>query len=208
MRFASVTGMDLSNRLNWVCSLVFICTSIQAYASDSENTQIQAPSFCRGTQIEAAPDRPLIFANGEGLPEGSGMAAEGGRLFEQRCQRCHGEQGIGATSVELVGEHKSLKQAFPVKAVGSYWPAAPTLFGFIQQAMPPQNNEMDEPRLSNDESYALVAYLLVLNNLWSEGSLLDASALAMIEMPNRNGFDESALAEQANSHQLASLCAQ
>lgn len=208
MLFASVTRMDLSTKLNLLCSFIFTCATLQTYAVESENTKMQTSSFCRGTQIKAPLESALIFANGEGLPEGSGMAVAGGRLFKQRCQRCHGEQGIGATSVELVGEHQSLKQTFPVKAIGSYWQAAPTLFGFIQQAMPPQNSEMDEPRLSHDESYAIVAYLLVLNGLWSEDSLLDASSLALIKMPNRNGFDESALSEQASSHQLASVCAQ
>jgi hypothetical protein len=74
--------------------------------------------------------------------------------------------------------------------------------------MPPQNEQMDAPRLGNDESYAVVAYILSLNGLWADGEALDASQLASIEMPNREGFNDSALAQQANSHQINSACAE
>ena len=161
---------------------------------------------CRGIDIEQAIVDGLVFADGRGLPPGSGASTEGEVIFKQRCQSCHGQRGMGATAVELVGEHKSLTESYPVKAVGSYWFAAPTLLSYIQQAMPPQNEELDEPRLANDESYAVVAYILSLNGLWPDGASLDAAKLASIDMPNRSGFNDSALAREAKSHQIDSAC--
>lgn len=177
-------------------------------ASDINNNDTGAASRtpCLGTNIKQSIEDNLVFADGKGLPPGSGTSTEGSIIFEQRCQSCHGQQGMGATAVELVGEKASLVQPYPVKAVGSYWFAAPTLLSYIQQAMPPQNKQMDAPRLGNDESYAVVAYILSLNGLWSDRGALDASYLAAIEMPNREGFNDSAQAQQANSYEIVSTC--
>ena len=42
--------------------------------------------------------------------------------------------------------------------------------------------------LSNDETYAIVAYLLNINDLLPGDAVLDAKSLAAIRMPNREGF--------------------
>ncbi len=77
-----------------------------------------------------------------------------------------------------------LDSATPDKVIGSYWPYATTLFDFIQRAMP-----LSAPKsLSHDEVYAVTAYLLFLNGLVEADATLDASSLAAIEMPNRDGF--------------------
>ena len=208
MRFVNSRRLQLASKLGLMIITAVLYIPLVTHAADSRDQSTHSGTPCLGRAIVAPFNTELVFANGEGLPVGSGIADEGAHIFEQRCQNCHGEQGIGATSVELVGKHETLTQDFPVKAIGSYWPAAPTLFSFIQQAMPPQNTAMDEPRLSNDESYAVVAYLLYLNGLWPEEVQLDAKSLGQIKMPNLNGFDEGELAQQASSHQLASVCEQ
>jgi cytochrome c len=71
-----------------------------------------------------------------------------------------------------------------VRTVGSYWPYAPTLFDYIRRAMP-QNAPQS---LSNDEVYAVSAYVLHLNGLLPAGATLDASTLPAILMPNRRRF--------------------
>lgn len=71
-----------------------------------------------------------------------------------------------------------------MKTVGSYWPYAPTLFDYIRRAMP-QNAPQS---LSNDDVYAVSAYILNLNGLLPADATLDAKALSAIRMPNRNMF--------------------
>ena len=46
-----------------------------------------------------------------------------------------------------------------------------------------------EPRsLSNDEVYALSAYILAQNKLIDAKLTIDAKTLPMVQMPNRDGF--------------------
>jgi cytochrome c len=71
-----------------------------------------------------------------------------------------------------------------VKTVGSYWPYAPTLFDYIRRAMP-QNAPQS---LSNDDVYAVSAYMLNLNGLLPPDATLDAKMLRAIKMPNRRMF--------------------
>jgi hypothetical protein len=83
----------------------------------------------------------------------------------------------------LVGQG-TLATSKPVRTVGSYWPYASTLFDYIRRAMP-QNAPGS---LSNDDVYAVSAYILNLNGLLSDGATLNAKSLPGIKMPNRNMF--------------------
>jgi cytochrome c len=48
---------------------------------------------------------------------------------------------------------------------------------------------MDKPQtLSNDEVYALTAYVLNLNGLVPADAVMDAQSLPKVQMPNRDGF--------------------
>ena len=49
----------------------------------------------------------------------------------------------------------------PVKSVGSYWPYASTVIDYIRRAMPYGNAQS----LTNDELYAVTAYVLYLNDV-------------------------------------------
>jgi S-disulfanyl-L-cysteine oxidoreductase SoxD len=42
--------------------------------------------------------------------------------------------------------------------------------------------------LSNDEVYALTAYVLALNKIIGENDAMNAEALPKVRMPNRDGF--------------------
>lgn len=125
-----------------------------------------------------------VFSDGRNLPDGSGTVAQGASLYAQQCASCHGAKGEGGSGDKLVGGVGTLASDKPVKTVGSYWPYAPTLFDYIRRAMPltaPQS-------LSNEQVYAVTAYLLHLNGLVKEDARLDAKSLAAIKMPNRDGF--------------------
>jgi S-disulfanyl-L-cysteine oxidoreductase SoxD len=67
---------------------------------------------------------------------------------------------------------------------GSMYPYAPILFDYIRRTMP-----MNEPQsLTNDQVYALAAYILNVNSLVPEDAVMDAQSLPKVTMPNRDGF--------------------
>ncbi|SEG40780.1 cytochrome c [Methylobacterium sp. 190mf] len=125
-----------------------------------------------------------VDRDGRKLPPGSGNIAHGRDVFEAQCTSCHGARGEGGTGERLVGGQGTLASTRPVKTVGSFWPYAPTLFDYIRRAMP-----MNAPQsLSDDDVYAVSGYVLYLNGLVPDGTVLDARSLAAIRMPNRDGF--------------------
>ncbi|MDD1527069.1 cytochrome C [Bradyrhizobium sp. WBOS7] len=144
----------------------------------------------RGWDIDVRPD-------GQGLPEGKGTAAQGEKLFMDNCASCHGEFGEGSGRWPvLAGGKGSLTSDNPVKTVGSYWPYASTVFDYVRHAMPYGNTGS----LSVDEYYALVAYVLYLNDVVTDQNLeLNKKTLATIKMPNEQGFvmDDRASSEKA-----------
>jgi S-disulfanyl-L-cysteine oxidoreductase SoxD len=121
---------------------------------------------------------------GNNLPPGSGSVSHGREVYDQQCAACHGAKGEGGLGDRLVGGQGTLATPTPVRTVGSYWPYAPTLFDYIRRAMP-QNAPQS---LSNDDVYAVSAYVLHLNGLLSVDATLDASTLSAIKMPNRGMF--------------------
>jgi cytochrome c len=121
---------------------------------------------------------------GNNLPPGSGSVSHGREVFDQQCAACHGAKGEGGVGDQLVGGQGTLATPKPVRTVGSYWPYAPTLFDYIRRAMP-QNAPQS---LSDEDVYAVSAYILHMNGLLSAEATLDANTLSAIKMPNRNMF--------------------
>ena len=83
-----------------------------------------------------------------------------------------------------MGGAGTLKNDRPELTVGSYWPYATTLFDYIRRAMPFNAPES----LADDEVYAVSAFVLALNGIVPDDTVLDAERLPRIAMPNRNGF--------------------
>lgn len=125
-----------------------------------------------------------IGRDGSNLPPGSGSVERGRAVFSEQCAACHGDKGQGSVGDRLVGGQGTLATAKPIRTVGSYWPYASTLFDYIRRAMP-QNAPQS---LSNEDVYAVAAYVLSLNGIVAENAVLDAKSLAAIKMPNRDGF--------------------
>ena len=140
-----------------------------------------------GVPLSAADVAPYdisIPPSGAGLPAGGGSARQGATVYEQKCAACHGVKGAGKPADVLVGGVGSLASKTPVRTVGSYWPYATTLFDYVRRAMPITN----PLSLSNDEAYAVSAYLLYLNGIVAEDAPINAQTLPQVKMPNRDGF--------------------
>ena len=125
-----------------------------------------------------------IQPDGTGLPPGGGTPAQGAKIFAQKCALCHGDNGKGGTSASLVGGAPLTNGIETPKTIANFWGYSTTVFDFIRRAMPWQ-----QPRtLSNDEVYALTAYILSINKLIGENDAMNADTLPKVKMPNRDGF--------------------
>ena len=125
-----------------------------------------------------------IPPSGAGLPAGSGSVKQGAAVYAAKCQSCHGEKGVGKPADPLVGGIGTLATPKPMRTVGSYWPYATTLLDYVRRAMPIQN----PLSLSNDEVYAVSAYVLNLNGIVPADAVMNAQTLPQVKMPNRDGF--------------------
>jgi mono/diheme cytochrome c family protein len=145
-----------------------------------------------GPNLGETPSDELIAAwdisigpDGTGLPPGSGTAIEGESLYTTAtCIACHGQGGEGLLNDRLVGGHGTIGGPASRKTVGSYWPYATTIFDYIRRAMP----YLQPQSLSDNETYALTAYLLYLNGIIDQDEVMDADSLPAVEMPNRDNF--------------------
>ena len=123
--------------------------------------------------------------DGSGLPAGRGSVAQGREVYAQRCAACHGADAKGGPVYgTMVGGIGSMNSSPRVLTPGSMYPYAPILFDYIRRSMP-----MDRPQtMTNEEVYAVSAYLLNLNGLVPADAVLDAQSLPKVQMPNRNAF--------------------
>src|SRR5215471_11184356 len=146
-----------------------------------------------GFGTPATPDELAKFfsipPDGRGLPSGSGNVKKGAELYALACAACHGEKlegnpakGIGGD--RLLGGRDTLATKTPVKTVESYWPYATTLFDYVKRAMP-----FTTPgSLSDNDVYAVVAYILSEAKIIKPTDVMDAKTLPKVAMPNREGF--------------------
>src|SRR5258708_24520470 len=131
-----------------------------------------------GWDIDAGGD------DGAGLPPGKGTVQKGSEVFADQCAACHGTFGEGEGRFpKLAGGAGTLRSDRPEPTVGSYWPFAPTLFDYINRAMP-----MPAPHtLSAEDVYALNAYIPKLNDAVPSDFVADQDSLPKVKMPNRDG---------------------
>jgi cytochrome c len=140
---------------------------------------LATPSEIAGWDIDVRGD------DGAGLPHGKGSVQRGADIFANQCAACHGTFGEGEGRwPKLAGGSGTLRNERPEPTVGSYWPFAPTLFDYINRAMP-----YPAPRsLSADDVYALTAYILNLNDIVPDGFVADRESLPKVKMPNHSAF--------------------
>lgn len=126
-----------------------------------------------------------VRPDGTGLPIGSGNALAGVDLYDAQCAACHGDfgEGMGRWPI-LAGGHDSLTDDRPEKTVGSYWPYLSTVYDYIRRAMPFGNARS----LSDDDVYAITAYILYLNDEVDEDFELSSENFTEIRLPNEANF--------------------
>jgi S-disulfanyl-L-cysteine oxidoreductase SoxD len=164
---------------------VVVAAALSACAAQPTSAPVKAPAFgAPVSTAEIARWDISIPPSGAGLPAGSGTVKQGEAVYVAQCQACHGPKGAGKPADVLVGGVGSLATGKPVRTVGSYWPYATTLFDYTRRAMP-----ITKPlSLTDDEVYAVTAYLLFLNGIIPENAEMNARTLPQVKMPNRDGF--------------------
>jgi len=145
------------------------------------------PQEIAGWDIDVRPD-------GQGLPKGSGSVARGQELYDAQCASCHGTFGEDNQYMAIAGgvqqgdlergRAASLATDSPIRTVGTKLNHATTLWDYIHRAMPFARSKT----LTADETYALTAYVLHLNDILPADATLDEKSLPAVKMPNRNGF--------------------
>src|SRR5262249_55573389 len=125
--------------------------------------------------------------DGPNPPAGSGTSAQGAKVYAEKCVACHAEGGKGGGAPgagALVGGAPLTNGIETAKTIANYYAYATTLFDYIRRAMP-----YNAPRsLSDNEVYALTAYILALNKLIGENDAMDAKPWQQVKMPTRDNF--------------------
>jgi S-disulfanyl-L-cysteine oxidoreductase SoxD len=169
-----------------VCAVVaFAFGSSATYGAGPNLGQPISPQDFAAWDIDVEP-------SGASLPPGSGTSDQGASIFAERCTACHGEGGKGAATTTsgapaappVVSHVKRNGIDDTTLTIANFWPDATTLFDYIRRAMP-----WTSPRsLTDDQVYALTAYILAQNDLINEKEVINAQTLPKVQMPNRNGF--------------------
>ncbi len=146
-----------------------------------------------------------LSPEGHGIPEGEGSVEDGEDIYDAKCVMCHGDFGSGGGGYPALSKgnaydlHKTLtnnrwkdpEAAGPVRVFGSYWPQATTLFAYIKDGMP----HPFSGSLTDNQVYALVAYILNINEMKIDGQevdddyVLNREKFLKIKMPNVDGFE-------------------
>ena len=125
-----------------------------------------------------------ILPDGTGLPPGSGTALDGAPIYLAKCAACHGLEGEGSINAALKGGDPLTNGIDTVKTIGNFWPVSSTIFDYTRRAMP-----FLTPRtLTDDEVYALTAFMLWINGIIEEDEVMNADTLPQVRMPNADGF--------------------
>ncbi len=167
-----------------IISVLTLTGSVVA-TEDQKGSSLEGPNLGQAATAEEVTALSInIFPNGKGLPDGSGSVAQGASIYQTKCIGCHGAGGLGGSAEPLAGAEMGLTGEWPEKTIGTLWPYATTLFDFTRRSMP-----MTAPgSLSNEETYAVTAYLLYLNNIVAADAVMNKETILQVKMPNANGF--------------------
>ena len=133
-----------------------------------------------------------------GLPPGSGTVANGQKIWDAKCESCHGTFGesnavftpiAGGVSASDMGKGRTATLArpdFPQRSTLMKLAQVSTLWDYINRAMP-----WNAPKsLSVDEVYAVTAYVLHLGDIVPADFVLSEQTIRDVQsrLPNRDGM--------------------
>ena len=162
------------------CAVVLVAFALSSSYALAETPHLGVPiaeSDIAQWDIDILPD-------GTGLPPGSGTVAEGSEVYAVKCALCHGVDGEGGISLALIGGQPLTNGIDTGKTIGNFWQYATTVFDYTRRAMP----WLTPRTLSDNEVYALTAYLLEINDIIGSDDVMNAETLPAVQMPNRDGF--------------------
>jgi len=172
-----------------ILAVVGLLIASAGWASEPTDDRFSYPAnFDPGTPI-ATSIRETLFTtippDGSGLPAGSGNFESGRLIYQAKCVACHGDKLQGTEAgLPLVGGRGTLTSDSPKKTVESFWPYATSVFSYIRNTMP-----VTAPgTLTDDETYALMAFILGSAGITQVDAVMNKVALAAVRMPNRHGF--------------------
>jgi len=163
-----------------LATLLWLPAAAGAQPSPNPGVGLGRPASPAEVQHENIDVRP----DGQGLPDGSGVSSDGAPIFAARCAACHGASGEGTAAGPRLVDPTPFQAGVNQPTIGNYWPYATTVWDYIHRAMP-----FDSPgSLTNDEVYALTAYLLAQNAVIGADERMDAHSLPAVKMPNQASF--------------------
>ncbi|HLX22854.1 MAG TPA: c-type cytochrome [Usitatibacter sp.] len=152
--------------------------------------RVATPDEIAAWDIDVRPDF-------KGLPKGSGSVADGQKIWDAKCASCHGTFGEsnevftplvgGTTAADMKsGRVGTLVTGGVARTTLMKVSTISTLWDYIRRAMP-----WNAPKsLTNDEVYAVLAYLLNLGDILPDTFVLSDANIAEVQLrlPNRNGM--------------------
>ncbi|MEP6608681.1 MAG: c-type cytochrome [Burkholderiaceae bacterium] len=179
--------------LRTIGALVLMVAALGAQAQQSGRFgfgRAPTPAEIAAWDIDVRPD-------GHGVKKGAGTVAQGQKIYDAQCASCHGTFGESNRYMAIAGGVRkedlqtgrsiALKDPAGVRTLGTKLNYATTLWDYIFRAMPWTNPQS----LSVDQTYAVTAYLLYLNEIVPAGFELNERTLLAVQMPNRNGLTTS-----------------
>ena len=172
-----------------LCVLALTAAVVPASAQQARYGLGRAPTpqEIAAWDIDVRPD-------GHGLKAGRGTVAQGQKIYDAQCASCHGTFGESNRYMPIAGGVRKgdlktgrasmLLQSDGLRTLGTKLNYATTLWDYIFRAMPWANPQS----LSVDETYAVTAYVLHLNEVIPAEYELNEKTLLSVQMPNRNGL--------------------
>ncbi len=180
----------------FIFCFAFFLTSENSYAQALRSLPDHFPGIGRpATEREIKAWDIDVRPDFKGLPKGAGSVAAGQKIWDARCESCHGTFGEsnevftpltgGITLADIeTGHVKSLLEPIQRSTLMKLSTLS-TLWDYINRAMP-----WDTPKsLTTDEVYAVTAYLLHLGDVLPADFVLSDKNMNEVQkrLPNRNG---------------------
>jgi S-disulfanyl-L-cysteine oxidoreductase SoxD len=184
-------GSSLSRIRDWMMAMFLLLAGCRPPSSHDHSQSVRFGVGRAATVDEIGALDIDVRPDGTGLPHGVGTSADGARIYRERCSGCHGSTGREGPNDVLVSTEPAegyrlagRNSRAPPMTIGNCWPYATTVFDYVRRAMPWQA----PGSLTADETYSVVAWLLVQNRVIPPERSLDEKTLPVVRMPAADRF--------------------